>query len=561
MKKRLLLGATLLLLIAGGSTIAATSPDRLKNSVLIGDGVAGTKYLSFDIGGSNPLIESISGVLKLSTDGSALMTVPAATDTIVGKATTDTLTNKTLSDTTTVIGYVSALTKALKFDLSGATTGKTATITSSHTDNRTLTLPDITDTLVGKTTTDTLTNKTLTTPIIGSAGATFNGSSSGTTILKAAAAAGSTTVTLPAATDTLVALATTDTLTNKTLTSPKINEAVALTTTATKLNYLTSAAGTTGTASTNIVYSTSPTIATPALTGAWTATGDLTATNSSGIGWLLTANGTAVTNKVILRTGNGTTSSENSMVEFDSAESAGQTWDIGFDKAVTGDNSFAIVDQTAGIARIDVSALGAVTIGTNSTGYTGTHSIHGSPTDGTATSTTLHIRNSDTTATSDDNALIYMRKGSTTNSSSQIFVRFAINSGSTASGNIVGNGANAAAFASSSDRRLKRNIADVPTQLAKFRALKPREFDYKDGSGHQTGFVAQEMQEVYPDAVSTDAATGMLQIVGWSKTESRLVKAMQELDGELQNLKTEFGAYKKAHPDTVSGNPAAKKAG
>lgn len=58
----------------------------------------------------------------------------------------------------------------------------------------------------------------------------------------------------------------TATLTNKTLTSPKINEDVTLTTTATKLNYLTSATGTTGTATTNVVFSTSPALTTPTIT-------------------------------------------------------------------------------------------------------------------------------------------------------------------------------------------------------------------------------------------------------------------------------------------------------
>ena len=71
------------------------------------------------------------------------------------------------------------------------------------------------------------------------------------------------TYTLQDSSDTLVGRDTTDTLTNKTLISPKINENVVLTTTATKLNYLTSATGTTGTTSTNVVFSTSPALTTP----------------------------------------------------------------------------------------------------------------------------------------------------------------------------------------------------------------------------------------------------------------------------------------------------------
>lgn len=118
---------------------------------------------------------------------------------------------------------------------------------------------------------------------------------------------------------------------------------------------------------------------------------------------------------------------------------------------------------------------------------------------------------------------------------SQKFVTFLINQGAAASGYITANGANAATFTSSSDARLKENITSLPNQLANICALKPSEFDYKDGSGHQIGFIAQEMEEVYPDCVAEDG-DGMLMISGWSKTEARLVKAIQELNQRLEAL-------------------------
>ena len=54
---------------------------------------------------------------------------------------------------------------------------------------------------------------------------------------------GNITLTMPATTDTLIGRTTTDTLTNKRLTSPKINEDVALTATATELNLLDGVSG------------------------------------------------------------------------------------------------------------------------------------------------------------------------------------------------------------------------------------------------------------------------------------------------------------------------------
>jgi len=59
------------------------------------------------------------------------------------------------------IVYPTDNTKALQIDLDGATTAKTLTLDSNHTDDRTINFFDADDTLVGKATTDTLTNKSI----------------------------------------------------------------------------------------------------------------------------------------------------------------------------------------------------------------------------------------------------------------------------------------------------------------------------------------------------------------------------------------------------------------
>jgi hypothetical protein len=130
---------------------------------------------------------------------------------------------------------------------------------------------------------------------------------------------------------------------------------------------------------------------------------------------------------------------------------------------------------------------------------------------------------------------IQIGKYANDSTTANIYVRFFYNNLTNGGGQINANGAGAAAFGSFSDARLKENITSLPDQLANICALKPSEFDFKDGSGHQIGFIAQEMEEVYPDCVDEDE-NGMLMISGWSKTEARLVKAVQELSAQNQKL-------------------------
>ncbi|KKK92081.1 hypothetical protein LCGC14_2706490, partial [marine sediment metagenome] len=89
------------------------------------------------------------------TVGAPTLTIPdfaSVSDTFTFNTLQATLSNKILADDSVYFGDSGGLTKKLEFELSGATNAKTMTIASSHSNDRTLTLPDATDTLVGKAT-------------------------------------------------------------------------------------------------------------------------------------------------------------------------------------------------------------------------------------------------------------------------------------------------------------------------------------------------------------------------------------------------------------------------
>lgn len=112
-----------------------------------------------------------NGVWSTLVSGSGDMTAavydPAAiTEQLVGLTATQSLSNKSLVDATTFFIDDGDITKRMKFELSGITTGTT----------RTLTVPDASDTLVLLTEAQTLTNKTFTNAVL-------NGTATGTAVL------------------------------------------------------------------------------------------------------------------------------------------------------------------------------------------------------------------------------------------------------------------------------------------------------------------------------------------------------------------------------------------
>ena len=92
-------------------------------------------------------------------------------------------------------------------------------------------------------------------------------------------------------------------------------------------------------------------------------------------------------------------------------------------------------------------------------------------------------------------------------------------------------------YNTSSDARLKENIADADDASSLVDAIKVRQFDWKaDGSHQRYGMVAQELLEVAPEAVSQGATEDDMMGVDYSKLVPMLVKEIQSLRARVAQL-------------------------
>ena len=110
------------------------------------------------------------------------------------------------------------------------------------------------------------------------------------------------------------------------------------------------------------------------------------------------------------------------------------------------------------------------------------------------------------------------------------------NRAGTAVGNVSVTGT-ATAYNTSSDQRLKENIADADDAGYKIDAIQVRKYDWKADGAHQDyGMIAQELQLVAPEAVSGDADSEEMMGVDYSKLVPMLIKEIQSLRNRVATL-------------------------
>lgn len=95
---------------------------------------------------------------------------------------------------------------------------------------------------------------------------------------------------------------------------------------------------------------------------------------------------------------------------------------------------------------------------------------------------------------------------------------------------------------SSSDKTLKTDDKTIEYGLSAIQALRPISFKWIDkerfGSQREIGFIAQEMQTVVPEVVGTNNDKTLS--IDYAKLTAVLVKAVQELKAEIDDLKTQL---------------------
>lgn len=108
----------------------------------------------------------------------------------------------------------------------------------------------------------------------------------------------------------------------------------------------------------------------------------------------------------------------------------------------------------------------------------------------------------------------------------------------------------ATAFMYKSDLRLKQNVREISNALERVSKLHGVLFDWKDQDGltkstDQLGLIAQEVEQIFPEAVVTNPQTGM-KSVAYGNLVSPLIEALRTQQRMIESQQKEIDEIKKA---------------
>ena len=92
---------------------------------------------------------------------------------------------------------------------------------------------------------------------------------------------------------------------------------------------------------------------------------------------------------------------------------------------------------------------------------------------------------------------------------------------------------NTGAFVNASDRRLKENVAVLPNILDAIKKLKPVKYNYKGAEQETVGFVAQQVEKIFPELVFKN---GDHKALAYDDFSVLAIKAIQELTRKVESL-------------------------
>ena len=188
------------------------------------------------------------------------------------------------------------------------------------------------------------------------------------------------------------------------------------------------------------------------------------------------------------------------------------------------DPSGFIKFETAGSERVRIDAYGDLLVGHDSFSYSGSHDC-------------VQIMQSEGRINIENNT-----------TSGQYVLAFYNTNGQV--GKIITSGSSTS-YNTSSDYRLKENVADIADGITRVKQLAPKRFNFiADADTTVDGFLAHEAQGVVPEAVTGEKdevdADGneVLQGIDQSKLVPLLTAALQEAIAKIETLETENVAIK-----------------